>query len=293
MPISRTIVALCLPLFAGLSGVARAQSQTVAAAPSATPRVVIPTATAMPQRPVRPLAPVSRVSYPWKTQVTATVFWIGEQPSDRNPTPNTKSSWDVSWVGNFGGYDDPEPTSRVADPRSGDFRPKNFTPKLNPFYIALPYNDVMTGGVHRPEAARVIPWFQQLNPDPGKTVCKGRWLQIYYGGKSCFAQWQDCGPWLTHDWEYVFGDKPPRNQSNQAAGIDISPAVRDYLGLASGQKVHWRFVEASQVPYGPWKKYGQDGVADPALEAQRKYMEALRKQRDEQFQKKSLSELQG
>jgi hypothetical protein len=95
-------------------------------------------------------------------------------------------------------------------------------------------------------------------------------------------------------WEFVFGNKPPKTRQNGAAGIDISPAVRDYLGLRSGFKVHWRFVEASQVPYGPWKKYGQEKpVADnPDLVAQQKYLEYLRKLRDEQFMKKSLSELQ-
>ena len=79
------------------------------------------------------------------------------------------------------------------------------------------------------------------------------------------------------------------------AGIDLSPSIRDYLGLKSGAKVHWRFVEAGQVPYGPWKKYGGSTVAggnDPDIEAQRRYLEYLRKLRDEQYQRKSLSELQ-
>lgn len=253
------------------------------------PRVVIPTGN-RPTAPSRPVDPASRALYPWRMNVTATVFWIGETPTDRNPTPNHKSSWDQSWAVNYGGFDDPEPTGRVADFRGGDFRPKSFSPKLNPFYIALPYNDVQGYASHKAEASRVIPWFNRLNPEPGKTVCKGRWLQIYCNNRSCYAQWEDCGPWVTDDWEYVFGNKPPKNTSNQAAGIDVSPSVRDYLGVASGQKVHWRFVEAGQVPYGPWKKYGQDGAADPNLEAQRKYLEYLRKLRDEEFQKKPLGQ---
>ena len=32
---------------------------------------------------------------------------------------------------------------------------------------------------------------------------------------------------------YVFGDERPSPNVNQAAGIDVSPAVRDYLGLES------------------------------------------------------------
>jgi hypothetical protein len=258
------------------------------------PRVVVPTGNSRAAMPLRPPAPSSRVLYPWKTHITATIFWIGEQPTARNPTPNCKSSWDTEWAVNFGGYDNPDPATRIANHATGEFRPRAFIPKLNPFYVALPYNDVVRYNQHKPEASRVIPWFSRTNPAPGKTVLKGRWLQIYYGGRSCYAQWEDCGPWVTDDWEYVFGDKPPKNRENKSAAIDLSPSVRDYLGLRSGQKVHWRFVEASQVPHGPWKKYGQDpaGAADPDLEAQRRYLEYLRELRDRNFQQKSLRELQ-
>ena len=193
-----------------------------------------------------------------------------------------------------------------------DFRPKGFVPKLNPFYVALPYNDVTSSSQHKAEAPRVIPWFASLHPEPGVTVCKGRWLQIYNGHTSCYAQWEDCGPWTTDDWEYVFGTKPPHTTQNGSAGLDISPAVRDFLGLESGKKVHWRFVEAAQVPNGPWKKYGSTPpggtpiggalAASPQpfttgqrlpdnadLETQRRYMEYLRKLRDEDYLKRPLS----
>ncbi|MBC7980176.1 MAG: hypothetical protein H7Y36_06405, partial [Armatimonadetes bacterium] len=219
------------------------------------PRVVIPTGS-RPIAPVRPIAPSSRILYPWKTYVTATIFWCGELPTERNPTPNCKSSWDTSWSTNFGGYDDPSPENRIANHMSGDFRPKNFVPKLNPFYIALPYNDVQGWSSHKAEAAKVIPWFRRMQPAPGKTVLKGRWVQIFYNKRSCYAQWEDCGPWVTDDWEYVFGNKAPKATQNGSAGIDLSPSIRDYLGVNSGTKVHWRFVEDGQVPYGPWKKYG-------------------------------------
>ncbi len=257
------------------------------------PRVVIPTGN-RPSVPVRPVAPSSRVVYPWKTHITCTIFWIGEQPTQNNPTPNCKSSWDTEWAINFGGYDNPDPATRIANHTTGEFRPKAFVPKLNPFYIALPYNDVQAYNAHKPEASRVIPWFSRMAPKPGKTVCKGRWIQIYYANRSCYAQWEDCGPWVTDDWEYVFGQKPPKTKKNGAAGIDISPSVRDYLGVKSGEKVHWRFVEAAQVPYGPWKKYGNEapvGAPDADQEAQQRYLEYLRKLRDEQFMKKPLNQL--
>ena len=262
-------------------------------AKSNVPRVVVPTGS-RPVVPLRPVAPASRVVYPWKKYVTCTIFWIGEQPTNRNPTPNCKSSWDQNWSANFGGYDDPEPSNRIASHTTGEFRPKGFVPKLNPFYIALPYNDVSGYRSHKPEASRVIPWFARMRPEPGKTVCKGRWIQIFHGGRSCFGQWEDCGPWETDDWEFVFGSKPPKTKQNGAAGIDLSPAIRDYLGLKSGDKVHWRFAEAGQVPYGPWRKYGQESPAasDPDLAAQQRRLEYLRKLRDEQFLKKPLSQPQ-
>ncbi|GAA5484648.1 hypothetical protein Hsar01_03894 [Haloferula sargassicola] len=270
------------------------QAQT-AASSSAMPRVIIPTA----RQPIRttrtPSTPNGQL-YPWRQNITATVFWIGEQPTQNNPVPNCKSSWDQNWMANYGGYDNPDPRARVADHRTSDFRPKGFIPRLNPFYIALPYNDVLRHGVHKSEASRVIPWFRRFNPKPGKTVLKGRWVQIYHGGRSCYAQWEDCGPFVTDDWSYVFGNSRPKNHNNKDAAIDISPSIRDYLDLQSGEKCHWRFVEAAQVPYGPWKKYGnanQVAADGTDFEAKRRYLEYLRKLRDQQYQQKSLDQLQG
>lgn len=299
-PIFRPLLVLSLVVATG-QGHGEGASQT------GVPRVLVPTGS----RPAAPIAlvrpapqPASGLLYPWRLHVTITLFWIGEQATERNPVPNTKSSWDQNWVANYGGYDDPEPLKRIANFATGEFRPKAFVPKLNPFYVALPYNDVSSSHQHKSEAARVIPWFGRLHPEPGETVCKGRWLQIYNGSRSCYAQWEDCGPWVTDDWEYVFGNKPPQTTQNGAAGLDISPAVRDYLSLESGKKVHWRFVEAAQVPYGPWKKFGAGtATASPQpllvgqrppdnadLETQRRYMDYLRKLRDEEYLKRPLSE---
>lgn len=206
--------------------------------------------------------PKRRGVYPWHFDITATYFYIGELATKNNPVPNTASSWDSMWDDNYGGYDDPNPSRR--DPVT--YAPKAFTPQLNPFYIALPYNDIQRGG-ERPEASKVIPWYKRDKGGKYESVCRGKWVQIYYKGRYCFAQWEDVGPFTVDDWEYVFGGKPPRNQSNQQAGIDISPAVRDYLGIPSGMaKVHWRFVDFSLVPGGPWARYGKDNpFVNPAL----------------------------
>ncbi len=195
-----------------------------------------------------------RGGMPWKRNVVATVFWVGELPSENNPTPNTQSAWDQNWQDNFGGYDHPE--------RRDAWCPEGFTPLLNPFYVALPYNDVAKGGVHRPEASATIPWFWESYRGDGISVCKGRWVAIHHAGKVCYGQWEDVGPFETDHWQYVFGNEAPRANRNQAAGIDLSPAVRDFLGLRSGAKVEWRFVDDKQVPQGPWHNWS-GGIALP------------------------------
>ncbi len=190
--------------------------------------------------------------FPWKRDITATIFWIGERPTANNPTPNNASSWDVDWQANYGGYDDPNPANRTTG-----YRPRSFIPMENPFYVALPYNDVQRGKT-KPEASRVVPWFKQRFKKEGRTTLKSQWLVIRYKDRFCFAQWEDCGPFVTDDWQYVFGRAKPKNHSNQGAGIDLSPAVRDYLRLKSGAKVDWRFVSLSEVRAGPWKYYGRN-----------------------------------
>lgn len=191
--------------------------------------------------------------YPWKRNIVTTVFWVGERPTPNNPTPNHKSSWDAQWAINFGGFDNPDPAARA------NFIPKKFIPRQNPFYVALPYNDV-TRGTTKPESRRVIPWFKQAFEREGKSVCKGRWVAIRHGNRICYAQWEDCGPFRTDHWQYVFGNDRPRPNLNQGAGLDVSPAVRDYLGLKGKDVCDWKFVEFNEVPNGPWAKYGDNNT---------------------------------
>ena len=183
----------------------------------------------------------------WRRGITASVFWIGEKSSERNPTPNNASSWDPNWQSNYGGVDHPSN-------RSG-YKPSAFTPRLNPFYIALPYNDIAPGGEHHPEAASAIPWFWKTYKGTWSSVCKGRWVAIHYRGEVCYAQWEDCGPFRTDDWEYVFKGRHPKPNPNGNAGIDISPAVRDFLNIRSGYRVAWKFLETQDVPAGPWTSW--------------------------------------
>jgi hypothetical protein len=191
--------------------------------------------------------------FPWKKEIVTTVFWIGEKPSANNPTPNRSSSWDANWTRNYGGFDDPEKSHRH------DFIPAKFTPKQNPFYCALPYNDKSTNG-HRPEAPRVVPWFKEAYQGPAISTCKGRWIAIRHGNKVAYAQWEDAGPFRTDHWQYVFGNERPKPNLNKGAGLDVSPAVRDYLGTNDTDVTDWKFVDFNQVPPGPWSKHGDNNT---------------------------------
>jgi hypothetical protein len=170
-----------------------------------------------------------------------TVFWIGEAAAQNNPVPNDKSSWDTRWASNYGGYDNPDPRARRG------YLPASFIPRQNPFYIALPYNDVTRGGT-KAEAAEVVPWFKDSFVSSGRSVLKGRWLAIHYRGRVAFAQWEDVGPFRTDHWEYVFGDERPAPNRNGGAGLDVSPAVRDYLGMRGKDLADGKFVDVAQVP---------------------------------------------
>ncbi|MGB8170341.1 MAG: hypothetical protein WCF18_22755 [Chthoniobacteraceae bacterium] len=190
--------------------------------------------------------------YPWKTRIVTTVFWVGEPVGGNNFVHNFSSSWDANWSRSYGGFDNPNPEARSR------YIPVKFCPKQNPFYIALPYNDV-TRGTTKPEARSVIPWFKEAYQREGLSVCRDRWVAIRSrGGKVAYAQWSDCGPFRTDHWQYVFGQEKPKPNLNQGAGLDVSPAVRDYLGLESTDVTDWKFVDYKDVPNGPWTLYGEN-----------------------------------
>src|SRR6266540_693079 len=139
--------------------------------------------------------------FPWKKEIVTTVFWIGEKPTANNPVPNRVSSWDKDWTKNYGGVDDPNPANR------NNYIPVKFTPRQNPFYCALPYNDKAREG-HRLEAPRVVPWFNEAYQGPAVSTCKGRWIAIrdYLGLQPTdVTDWRFVGfsevprgPWSTH-----------------------------------------------------------------------------------------------
>jgi hypothetical protein len=176
--------------------------------------------------------------------ITATVFWIGE-PSDMSNgfIPNNVSAWDSQWQRHFGGVDTP------GKRQHGGAWPAGFVPHENPFYIALPYNDLGETGV-KTTAIR-IPWFDPTHPpSQALSILKNHWVAVSYKGKTVYAQWEDVGPGESDDFAYVFGSARPKNTFGQHAGIDLSPAVADYLGIDGVGTVDWSF--AVSPPAGPW-----------------------------------------
>lgn len=172
--------------------------------------------------------------------IITTIFWAGEAADASNAfISNAPSAWDGLWSDHYGGYDDP-------DHRNG-YHPAGFTPKENPFYVALPYNDLDANGKRKasagncPNTSNIISW------------CKNAWIKVTKGGKTAYAQWQDVGPMLEDDAAYVFGSARPSNVWGAKAGLDVSPAVRDYIGLSDVDTTSWSFVSAGSVPAGPWK----------------------------------------
>ena len=186
-------------------------------------------------------------TYPVHTGISTTFFWIGEDADEDNKgISNAPSAWDDEWKKHFGGTDDPKK-------RNGYF-PSKFTPKENPFYVALPYNDFDKKGKRKADVEKVIPWAAGISISNDESYCKNRWVKIMKDGKVVYAQWEDVGPFGEDDSDYVFGRAAPKSKTNKHAGLDVSPAVRDFLDLRDVDTTDWVFVEESDVPDGPWKR---------------------------------------
>jgi hypothetical protein len=185
---------------------------------------------------------------PWHTGIVTTVFYCGEGAASAGGVSNARSAFDPNWLASYGGVDNPSPARRQ------NYLPLAFVPRQSAFYCALPVADVQNGHTC-PEASQWIPWFRSAFVRDGQSVCKGRWLAIRHNGRVCYARWEDVGPFRTDHWQYVFGSERPMPNANGGAGLDVSPAVRDYLGLSGEDVTDWRFV--STPPPGPWLNFGE------------------------------------
>lgn len=206
-------------------------------------------------------------SYPWHTRIVSTTFWVGEIFDASAPDGSqVYSTYDSQWERHYGGCDGVlrkgrcETEHRVA--RRGFF-PSSMTPKQNPFYLDLPFDDV-----NNPQAfaarGRLVPWahdpgYRSRIRDSGFSLMKNRWVELIGpNAKTCYGQIEDAGPGLYDDWRYVFGpdNRPPANRRYNGAGLDVSPALTGCLGFSDingdTDRVAWRFVERAAVTPGPW-----------------------------------------
>lgn len=237
-----------------------------------------------------PGATAGRV-YPMHTNIVATTFWVGElfnaALADGSQVCSTyDSNWAFHWsgvntstvpatasgcagsiVGGCDGVKVGDQCNTETRTASNGYFPSQGSPKENPFYLDLPYDDIndSTGFSKR---CTTIPWANDPGyaghcTDQGFSYMKNRWVKITGpNGKICYGQNEDAGPShgsLYHDAAYVFGTtnaQPVQGQFNNA-GMDVSPALNGCLGFAEldGDSDHiaWQFVDDVDVPAGPWK----------------------------------------
>jgi hypothetical protein len=206
--------------------------------------------------------------HPWHTDIVTTTFWVGEVfAPDESDGSQVVSTYDSDWLGSYGGCDGIVRDGRCdTEPRTADngFFPTAMTPRQNPFYLDLPFDDVNDdiGFVVR---RWVVPWahrepYASWVDDRSMSLMKNRWVHVRHGDRECFGQVEDAGPGQYHDVAYVFGgdDARPVNRRYNGAGMDVSPAMNGCLGLTEldgeDDRVDWRFVEQDDVPQGPWKE---------------------------------------
>lgn len=207
-------------------------------------------------------------TYPTHTGIVATTFWVGEI-FDAGAADGSQriSTYDGRWYASYGGCDgvvvgrDCRTERRLA---ANGWFPRHMSPKQNPFYLDLPYDD-LNDPVGFRYRGRHLPWakdtaYRRYIKDGRVSLMKDRWVRIWRGNRVCYGQVEDAGPGAYHNARYVFGkdNTRPLNRRYNGAGMDVSPALNGCLGFrsldGSGDKVSWRFVEASAVPPGPWTK---------------------------------------
>lgn len=221
--------------------------------------------------------PVGTRTYPWHTSIVATTFWVGEV-FDPNASDGSQviSTYDGAWMRNYGGCDGVRTGSACStEPRTAanGYFPTQMTPKENPFYLDLPFDD-LNDPVAFSQRSMVIPWagdpeYAERVNDRSFSFMKNRWVELRKGDRTCYGQIQDAGPGEYNDAAYVFGadDRRPKNERYNGAGLDVSPALNGCLGFTylNGwtDLVDWRFVEADAVPPGPWRTIITDRPAAP------------------------------
>lgn len=258
MLIALTTMAACGPGPSASSSPRPAKTPTVSPTPSAGSSSGSP--------PGSPSSSPGVAEYPWHTDIVSTTFWVGEifdpLASDGSQMIST---YDSAWFENYGGCDGVLIAGECrTEPRTADngYFPTQMTPRQNPFYLDLPFDDINDAGAFA-RRDEVVPWAGQApyvdhRGDVTFSYLKNRWVQLRLGDRECFGQVEDAGPGEYDDAEYVFGgdDARPANARYGGAGLDVSPAITGCLGFGDLDgvtgRISWRFVEEADVPPGPW-----------------------------------------
>jgi hypothetical protein len=207
--------------------------------------------------------------YPWHTNIVSTTFWVGEI-FDPNASDGSQmiSTYDGLWYRHFGGCDGKIISGVCSTEKrtaARDYFPTSMTPKQNPFYLDLPYDDINDRTAYA-ERCKVVPWSNDVGyagecTNQNFSYMKNRWVELIGPNKQvCYGQVEDAGPGQYHDASYVFGSTnvQPANREYNRAGLDVSPALNGCLGFkeldGDSDKVSWSFVAGPNVPAGAWTR---------------------------------------
>ena len=148
-------------------------------------------------------SPAAHVSsgYPWHTDIVATTFWVGEV-FDANASDGSQviSTYDSKWWDHYGGCDgvvvDGECRTEARSADNGYF-PRQMTPRQNPFYLDLPFDDINNPTAFA-QRGSVVPWAHEPGlsgraGDWSVSFMKNRWVKIKRGDRICYGQIQDAG----------------------------------------------------------------------------------------------------
>lgn len=228
------------------------------------------------------------VTYPVHTGIVSTTFWVGEIfEANASDGSQVCSTYDADWALHFsgksigkatdvgckgspiGGCDGVSTGTAVKNftcetekrTTANGYFPSKMTPLENPFYLDLPFDDVNNATAFK-QRGTVVPWASQFTAaqikNPDVSLMKNHWVKISDGASTCYGQIEDAGPGKYDDTNYVFGgtNAKPASKKYNNAGLDVSPSLNGCLGYKAldgdNDKVSWQFVDAAQVPAGPW-----------------------------------------
>jgi len=142
-----------------------------------------------------------------------TVFWLENRPELIIRCRTIEVPGTANWTGNYGGLDNPDSSTRPQRYSGGVYPPPES------LLLCACRTTMSMHGQFKPEAPLVIPWFKQAYTGPGQSVCKDRWVAIRKENRTCYAQWEDCGPFRTDHFQYVFQNERPKPNLNDGGWV--------------------------------------------------------------------------